>query len=80
MTRRFGRVAALAAIVAAGIGMTATIQSQADQGITVRLELIGRYDGGIYSHSAVQNPPAWDAGRKHLMSEVRPVRGSIFLI
>lgn len=63
---RFSRVAALAAIVAAGIGMTTTVQSQADQGIRVRLELIGRYDGGIYSHSAVQNPPAWDAKRKHL--------------
>ena len=61
----FARVAAaLVAMLVAGT--TASVPSQADQFGRIQLDLIGRYDGGIFSPLAVQNPPAWDTGRKRL--------------
>lgn len=59
MRAELARAAALAAMLVAG--RTESASSQA-----VKLDLVGRYDGGIFSHQAVQNPPAWDAGRKRL--------------
>jgi hypothetical protein len=64
MRTELARAAALAAMLVAGT--TASASSEANQFGRVRLDLAGRYDGGIFSHQAVQNPPAWDAGRKRL--------------
>jgi hypothetical protein len=64
MRAELARAAALAAMLVAGTTVNAS--SEANQFGRVKLDLVGRYDGGIFSHQAVQNPPAWDAGRKRL--------------
>ena len=63
MKRKLYRAFVLVAVLLVGLQPTPT---PADQPGRIRLDLLGRYDGGIYSPLAVQNPPAWDAGRKRL--------------
>ncbi|MFO1152923.1 MAG: choice-of-anchor I family protein [Rhodospirillales bacterium] len=52
-------------LVAAGLALAGLAVRFAPPA-TVRLEPIGRYDGGVFSPRAVQNPPAWDAQRHRL--------------
>ena len=67
MTSAFARTLVAAALCTAG-----PIAGAAGPPESVRLELLGRYEGGIYSPKAVQNPPAWDAARKRLYLGSQP--------